>query len=262
MLLKSSELKQARTIYSFTVPLLARYLIPVLALLVLVGVWVSRRRARLVMGIGIGVVLGMLVLSAGLAVGKTALADASPDSQAQSLLNVFWITLTRYLANGISAWLSVGVVVALIGWFGGRSKPATAVRAAISTSLVDAGHRFDGGDAIGSFARDHWRAVFIGLGALGTGSIFLFNPPSVAVVVWITIICLALAALVTFARGWGAGSDAGLRLPGDGRACCSHQRLSSTSAWSGPSRPRQGAVPAGGGRHDRPQDRAGYRGLP
>lgn len=215
VLLTSNELAQARTIYAFTIPL-ARYLIPVLALLTLVAVAVSTRRARIVMGVGIGVAIGMAALAFGLSFAKTILASAAPTTTAQSLLDVFWVTLTRYLNTAVWAWLAAGLVVALLGWFGGRSGPATAARTAVSTSLRNAGAKVGSASSsgVGDFLEAHWRGVFIAIGVLGTASLFLFSPVTVGVVLGVTALCLVLAALVTFLRGLG-GSTA---TPADGGA--------------------------------------------
>lgn len=209
VLLSSKELAQARTIYAFTVPL-ARYLIPVLAVLVLVAVAVSTRRARIVMGIGIGVAIGMAALGFGLGFAKTVLASAAPTTAAQSLLDVFWVTLTRYLTTAVWAWLAAGVVVAVLGWFGGRSGPATAVRSAVSSSLRNAGAKVGAGSSsgVGDFLESHWRAVFIAIGVVGTASLFAFTPVTVGVVLSVSAVCLVLAALVTFLRGLGGAPAA------------------------------------------------------
>lgn len=207
VLMDAPQLREARLIYDITIPV-TRYLIPVLALLVLIAVAVSRRRARLVMGIGIGIAIGMGVLAVGLGVAKGILATVAPDSQAQAVLDVFWITLTRYLSTAVSAWLTAGLVVALLGWFGGRSRPATAARAGVSGSLQRAGGSIGGGGAFAGLAavlRDHWRAAFIGIAVLATASLFAFSPVSVSVILWITVIGLALAALVTFLAAIGSG---------------------------------------------------------
>jgi hypothetical protein len=182
-----------------------------LALLVLVAVAISRRRARLVMGIGIGLAAGMTLLSVGLSVAKSFLATSAPSSQAQAVLDVFWITLTRYLTTAVSAWLTAGVVVALLAWFGGRSRPATAARSAVSGSLRRAGAAIADGPFAGLAAvlRAHWRAVFIGIGVVATASLFVFSPVSVSVILWVTAISLALAALVTFLAAIGSSNDAG-----------------------------------------------------
>ncbi|MCB0916023.1 MAG: hypothetical protein H6525_01720 [Actinobacteria bacterium] len=202
VLLENSQLAEARLIYEFTIPI-ARYLIPALAVLVLLAVAISTRRARLVMGIGIGIAVGMAVLASALGIAQTFLAGAAPNSQAQAVLNVFWTTLTRYLDSAVWAWFTVGVIVALLGWFGGRSGPATSIRSAISGGLTRAGSVLGGGPVggLGNFLAAHWRAVFIGIGVLATASLFLFDSIGAATVLWVAVISLTLTAVVTWLSG-------------------------------------------------------------
>lgn len=218
VLLQAKELKQAQIIYSVTIPL-TRYLIPALAILVLAAVFIGTRRARIVMGIGIGMVIGISVLSIGLAVGQKALAAAAPSTLAQQALNAFWTVLTKYLATAVSTWLTAGVIIALLGWFSGRSRPATKLRGAISGSLAGAGRRL-GSAPLGGFLSAHWRAVFIGISVLGLAAVLLFDPVTVAVILWTTVVCLALCALVYLlaAAGTAAGSGESEAAPTTGDA--------------------------------------------
>lgn len=206
VVLKSDELAQAQLIYKFSVPL-ARFLIPLVAILLLAAVGISRRRARIVMGAGIGIVMGSLVLSIGLGIGKEALASAAPTTAAQEVLNVFWVTLTRYLATSVSSWVTGGVVIALLGWFGGRSEPATKLRGYISGSLVRAGGKVTAPwlQSPAGFLRSHWRGAFILLGFLATAVLFLTEPITVSAIVWTTVMSLAIAALITAITGVGTG---------------------------------------------------------
>ena len=207
VVLRSDELAQAQLIYKFSVPL-ARFLVPLVAILLLAAVAISRRRARIVMGAGVGILLGSMVLSVGLTIGKEALASAAPTTAAQEVLNVFWVTLTRYLATSVSSWVTGGIVIALLGWFGGRSDPATRIRGYISGSLVQAGSRLQVSwlAAPAEFLRAHWRAAFIVVGVLATASLFIFEPITVSAIVWTTILSLLVAAAITAITG--VGTDA------------------------------------------------------
>lgn len=194
VLLKAEELKQVQQIYALTVPLM-RILIPLVGLLFLAAVALSQRRARTVMGIGIGVVIGMSLLSLGLTFARTALDDAAPTSIAQNALNAFYVTLTRYLSTSTATWITGGVVVALLGWFGGRSAPATALRGSISGALRQAGSQLSSAPLSDFFAQ-RWRAAFIGIGVLAVAALMIFDPVTVASVLWVTALALAAAALV------------------------------------------------------------------
>ncbi len=219
VLLKSDEVKQAQLIYKFSVPV-ARWLIPLVGLLFVIAVLVSRRRARLLMGIGIGIVLGVGVLSVGLGIGKTYLSTAAPNSQAQSVLNAFWLALSKYLATAVSAFITLGVIIALIAWFGGRSAPATKLRGYISATLRRAGAKVQaswiGGPA--SFLAKHWRAAFIVVALLGVVALFAMSSISMATVIWTSVICLAVAAIIYLITGAASATGSAVTAADDGPA--------------------------------------------
>ena len=128
---------------------------------------------------------------------------------AQGVLNAFWVTLTRYLSTAVTAYLTVGIVIALLGWFGGRSRPATSVRGLISNGLRQSGSRIqaDWLDGISGFLRDHWRAAFIVVGVLTSALLLLFGNVSAAVVGWYAAVALALCALLYFLTGVGSAEN-------------------------------------------------------
>jgi len=192
VLLRGEELKQARLIYSLTVPL-TRFLIPALALLMVAAVLISTRRARVVMGLGIAVVVSMTVLSIGLSIAQDTLDSAAPTTIAQRALNAFWITLTRFLDTSVATWITGGVILALLGWFGGRSAPATAVRSALSGQLRNVGARWGSAPA---FFASHWRATFIGIAVATLAITLVFDPVTMGTIIVMTLLALALCALV------------------------------------------------------------------
>lgn len=207
VLLKAEELKQAQLIYSITVPAM-RFLIPLVGLIFLGAVALSNRRARTVMGIGIGVVIGMSILAFALTFARTALDSAAPSSIAQNALNAFYVTLTRYLSTSATTWITGGVIVALLGWFGGRSAPATALRASVGSSLKRAGGQLSSAP-LSTFFAEHWRASFIGIGALAVVVMMLFDPVTAGVLVWISLLALAAAALVIVLGAAGSQQSSG-----------------------------------------------------
>jgi hypothetical protein len=204
VLLQSNELAQAKLIYQLSIPL-ARYLLPLLAILLVAAVLISGRRARVVFGIGIAAILGMLLLGVGLAIGKEALNSAAPSTTAQGVLNAFWTTLTRYLSTAVTAYLAVGIIIALLGWFGGRSRPATSARGAIGSGLRQSGARVSASwlQGIAAPLRSHWRAAFITIGVIMTALLLVNGGVSAAVVWWYAAIAVALCAIVYFLTGVG-----------------------------------------------------------
>jgi hypothetical protein len=205
VLMSAEELKQAQTIYQITVPA-TRLLLPLVAGIFLAAVAISIRRARTVFGIGIGVLVSMGLLALGLIFARGQIETAAPTTIAQNAINAFWTTLTNYLAISTTTWLTGGAIVALLGWFGGRSRPAAALRASISGSLRRAGGQLANAP-FGQFFAEHWRAAFIGIAAMAVAVMMVFFDPITApVLIGVTVVSLALAALVLIA-GAADGSD-------------------------------------------------------
>jgi hypothetical protein len=216
VLMKGDQVKQAQLIYALTIPL-ARLLLPLVAVLFLAAVAISTRRARVVMGTGIAIALGLAALSIGLTYAREAITNSFSGTAFQSVVEIFYITLTRYLSTAISAGLTLGIVIAVIGWYGGRSRPATAVRQAVGGGLRSSGARVKGGGlaGVGAFLRARGTLVKVVIGLLATVALFLFEPISVSSVLWLTVIALALVAVVDFLAGIG-DSEAGQGSPTDG----------------------------------------------
>lgn len=202
VLLQASELKQVQQIYALTVPLM-RLLIPLVGVIFLGAVWLSNRRARTVMGIGIGIVASMSLLALALTFARTALDGAAPTTIAQNALNAFYVTLTRYLGTATWTWITGGIVLAALGWFGGRSAPATKLRTSISDSLKQSGSRKETAP-LQEFCRDHWRAAFIGIAVISLLVLILVDPTPLRLLL-VTAIALGVSALVVV---WGAAGTA------------------------------------------------------
>ena len=77
VLLESPQLKQARTIYAFANPV-ARWLLPVVALLYLAAFLLSRRRPRMTVTIGIILAANALLLALALSIGRQLFINDLP----------------------------------------------------------------------------------------------------------------------------------------------------------------------------------------
>ncbi len=216
VLMKGDQVKQAQLIYALTVPL-ARLLLPLVAVLFLAAVAISTRRARVVMGTGIALVVGLGALSLGLTYAREAISNSFSGTAFQDVVEIFYVTLTRYLSTAISAGLTLGIVIAIIGWYGGRSRPATAVRQSVGGGLRSSGGRVKGGAlaGLGAFLRARGTLIKVVIGLLATAALFLFEPISVSSVLWLTVIALVLIAGVDFLSGIGS-SEADVEPPADG----------------------------------------------
>ena len=131
VLLEAPALKQARTIYAFANPV-AKWLIVVVALLYLGAFVLSRRRARMTVTIGLGILANGLLVAWALSVGRQLFINELSGTVFGPASSVFYDTLLTYLERGwqVFAWLGVSLVAA--GWFAGTNSSGTAVR----TSLV------------------------------------------------------------------------------------------------------------------------------
>lgn len=226
VLLRADELKQVQQIYALTVPLM-RLLIPLVGLIFVGAVLLSRRRARTVVGIGIGVIIAMGLLAIALTYARTALNNAAPTTIAQNALNAFYLTLTRYLSTATATWITGGAILAMLGWFGGRSQPATKLRGSIRSSLQQSGSKLESAP-LSAFCRDHWRAAFIGIAVFGLVLALLVDPLTPLLLIIFTLICLGLAALVVVAGAAGTGE------PGAGGSAVSETSLGGSSAATAP----------------------------
>lgn len=216
VLLRADELKQVQQIYALTVPLM-RLLIPLVALIFIAAVALSKRRARTVMGIGIGIIASMSLLAFALGFARSALDGAAPTTIAQNALNAFYVTLTRYLATSTTTWITAGVIMVALGWFAGVSEPATKFRTSVNDSLVKAGRQWQ--DAPGAaFFRDHRRGAFFGIGIVAVVFALLLDPLSVGGLIWVTLLALGAAALVVVIGASGtvaSDGDGSAITPGD-----------------------------------------------
>lgn len=204
VLLRAEELKQVQQIYALTVPLM-RLLIPLVALIFVAAVALSNRRARTVMGIGIGIIASMSLLAFALSFARSALDDAAPTTIAQNALNAFYVTLTRYLSTSTATWITAGAIMVVLGWFAGLSEPATKLRASINGALVNAGHQWTSAPGA-AFFRDHRRASFFGIGILAVVVALFFDPLTPVALIWVAVLALAAAALVVVLGAAGANS--------------------------------------------------------
>jgi len=134
VLMKAPRLEEIRTVYAFANPV-ARWLLPVVAVLYLGAFVLAGRRARMTVAIGIAVALNALLLALALAVGRQLFVNGLSDTTFSPASSDFYATLFAYLyrAQTVVLWLGITLVVA--GWFAGRNHYGTAVRAGVRSAL-------------------------------------------------------------------------------------------------------------------------------
>jgi uncharacterized membrane protein len=127
VLLDNTQVEQARTIYSLTVPA-AQFLIVVVALLFVAAIMFSRRRARMIAIVGVGVLVGAGLIRALLAFAPSALTNSFVGTPWEASIAVFFNTLTVYLLTSANVIVLIGLILLVIGWVFSGQKYAVALR--------------------------------------------------------------------------------------------------------------------------------------
>jgi hypothetical protein len=198
-LAKADTLVRAQTAYS-TLNNVASVLPWIVLGLLVVGVYLARNRFRAMVGTGLGLVLSMVVLAAGLLVARSLLVGAVPDGAAPAAASGFDIVVT-YLRLGLRALVVLGVVLAVAGFLAGRSDSAVRIRRWSSGRL----HSIRGGPAAGgpvaTWTRAHVRGLRMGVVLLAVlAFVFVEQPTAGAILVIAAVLLVALAVIEFLAR--------------------------------------------------------------
>lgn len=137
-------LGQIRLIYSLTSPILTWFPLIIAALFAL-SIALARRRARLVVTLGIVLLVEAGLLSVAIGAGQERFENQLIGTAWQPASAIFWDTLLNFLLLGIQAVLLLSVVLIVAGWFGGRTRAARLVRGRIIRGLDDIGDRLPDG---------------------------------------------------------------------------------------------------------------------
>jgi hypothetical protein len=195
VLANTPGLAQVRTIYQLSSPVL-KWLPLVLAVMFGVAILLARRRARTSVATGVVLIVAGVLMILGLGAGQTAFANELSGTPWGPAADVFWSTLLDYLVLGVQALVALGIVIALAGWFGGRTRLARTTRGHVTTGLAQLGGRMSDGRP-GPMPRDmlpyaHWLIYAIGAAILLFSGVF-----SVSTVLWTAAL---VAGLITLAQ--------------------------------------------------------------
>lgn len=176
-----------------------KWALPLVALVLIgLGVYVARNRRRALTGAGIGLVASMLVLLAGLAIGKTqflnAVTGAGLDRPAAEAA---FATLTRFLVTGLRMVLVVGLVVALAAFFTGPSPAAVRTRTGLSGGIARLRGNLDTGQA-GTWVWRYRRLLQIAACVVAAAVFVLWDHPSGMVVLGLAVALLLVLAIIEF----------------------------------------------------------------
>ena len=203
VLATSPGLAQIRTVYSLTSPIL-QWLPLIVAIMFGAAVLLARRRARTVVATGIVLAVSGVVMLVGLGAGETVFVNQLSGTPWGPAASVFWSTLLDYLIAGTQAIVALGIVLIVVGWFGGRTRLAVKARGAVTAGLADLrGRLFDGGP--GPLPTSALGYTCWGIYALGMLILLVSDLMSVSSVLWVTAL---VAGLITLAQVLGGGAAA------------------------------------------------------
>jgi hypothetical protein len=206
VLANTPGLAQLRTVYALTSPIL-QWLPIIIALMLGGAILLARRRARTTVATGIVLLVSGIVVLFGLAAGETAFTNELAGTPWGPAADVFWATLLDYLIAGTQAILTLGIVVILAGWFGGRTRLARALRGHVTRGLAQLSGRMSDGrpGPLPATTLDYARWLVYALGVL----ILLFSElMSVSTVLWVSALVAGLVTLAQLLSGPGT-SEAG-----------------------------------------------------
>jgi hypothetical protein len=138
VLFEAPAVAQLQFIYSLASPVLQWFPL-LIAILFGLAITLARRRPRMVLAVGLALVVTGGLTTWGLGLGETFFVDQLAGTVFGGASGIFWNTLLNYLIIGLQSLLIFGVVVAVAGWFAGRSRPAVKLRAHLVAGLTEIG---------------------------------------------------------------------------------------------------------------------------
>lgn len=204
VLANTPGLAQIQTIYGLTSPIL-QWLPLVIALMLGGAILLARRRARTTVAAGIVLLVSGVVILMGLAAGQEAFTNQLSGTPWGPAADVFWETLLDYLVAGTQAIVTLGIVVILAGWFGGRTRLARTLRGHVTRGLAQLSGRMSDGRP-GSLPQPMLGYARWLIYAIGVALVLVSDLMSVSTILWVTAL---VAGFVTLAQLLsGPGSDA------------------------------------------------------
>lgn len=168
--------------------------------LVVAGVLVANRRRSAMVGAAVALAVVGLVLVGGLAIARLLLPAVVPAAVVPApVLDIFFLAATTALADTARVLLTLGVVVAVLGWAYGPSRGATRLRGGwrrVATAVRTLRDRYGlGTGRFGAWLRGHRAWVGIGVVAVAVGLLFTDRPLSIGRIVGTALVALLVLAL-------------------------------------------------------------------
>lgn len=138
VLFNSPALAQIRTLYAFTSPILQWFPL-LLAALFALAVWLTRRKGRMVLAVGIGLVVMTGATRLLLDYMQTIFTDQLQGTILAPASTAFWDTFFKYLILGIRSMIVLGIIIAIAGWLGSQIGAASKLRRWLAGGLEQLG---------------------------------------------------------------------------------------------------------------------------
>jgi hypothetical protein len=179
---------------------LANWLPWVGLVLILGGIATARKHRRALIVSMVSVAAGMVVIGIGLLIGRAYYLNGVPTTVLpRATASAAFDTVVRYLRDGIRIVLAVALIIALIGWLFGRSRPATAIRQWLQVVPKATVLRLAHGPA-GAFVTAYSTAISIGAACLGLLVLILWDDPGTAVIVTLLVLVVLVVGVVQLQR--------------------------------------------------------------
>ena len=178
--------------------------LPLIVLILLaLGVYVAKGHRRALVGAGLGLAVGMVALAVGILLFRTIYLNALPlgvfDREAAA---AFFDTLVRFLRLGLRTVLVFGLIIALAGFFTGRSVTAVRARAGLKSGIgwlrggaESAGFRTG---PVGAWVYTYKRVLWIAVIAIAALVLVFWDQPTGKVIVGITLAVLVVLVIIEF----------------------------------------------------------------
>jgi len=168
-----------------------------------IAIGISRRRRRTLLQASLGLVAGMALLGIGLAIGRSIYLDyvAGPNLP-HDAATAFYDTFVHYLRLGIRVIAGIALLVAAGAYVTGPSRVAVAIRRWFGSLVGWAqGETGAGSTGFARWVRSAKRPLRIGAILLPIAIFFLWNTPTVSLVIALVALCLFLLLVIElFAR--------------------------------------------------------------
>jgi hypothetical protein len=204
VLVEAPQVDQLRTVYAFANPV-ARWLLPLVGLLLLVAFVLAANRPRVTAVIGAILAANALLIALLLSVGGQLFVNQLAGTVFGPASRVFFDTLVAYLDRGKAVVLWLGIILVLAGWFAGANRYGRTVRTSVSGGLESVGEKLPEGrmGAAGRWAAANAGWLRVAIVALGTVVLLWGNEATTERLWWSLALVLVLLLLLQVLIGSG-----------------------------------------------------------